>query len=136
MSTLIHGTRPRIPARVYAGNWIVDCPRCRWAGVLPFGEEAVGCPECELFIEVVWPTEQFAAGVARLLDMRPIIYTRNWLPHETLHDLAMENVEHGVFTPMIETSINSNMKLIIGDGGIRTDNLPTIERSLHRALGA
>ena len=137
MSALIHSQVARTPARVYCGEWISDCPYCLYAvggPKLPYGTSAFGCPECGATVEVVWPTVEKAHAIARLLAMRPIRYTRNWNPDETLHDLAAENAAHGIFTPLLEGL--SDTPLIIDDAAIRVDQLPAIGSPMLQAIGA
>lgn len=64
-------------------------------------------------------------GIERLLMMRPIPYTRNWLPGETLTDLLAENIEHG-----IGPSEPGQEMAIVGDQ-ITTDSLPRPKRRLQ-----
>jgi hypothetical protein len=73
-------------------------------------------------------------GVERLLLMRPDPSTRNWWPHETLHDLMFENGAHGVFDSAPEMEPGT-VKLSVNDFGIQTDNLPVLESQTRKALG-
>lgn len=116
---LIHSTRPECLARAYCGMWIVDCPRCRDARQLPFRTATYECVYCGLGMEPVWPSEAMRVGVERLLSLRPIAYTQNWTPGETLHDLLAENVAHGI-GPGAGESI-----MILGDRVV-VDTLPAV----------
>ena len=93
MVTALVPVRPVTYARVYVGDWIIDCPVCGGAQVVGLGDV---CVDCETRLEVRWPSDEVRYGVARLLSMRPIRHTRNWSPGETLHDLLGENVQHGI----------------------------------------
>lgn len=135
MSSLVHHTLQRVPARAYCGMWIVDCERCRNAEQLDRLQPAIMCSYCEASIEVVWPAEEMVYSIERLLLMRPILHTQNWMPGETLHDLTWENAEHGVLTvtPEILDGLGST-PLIVEDGKIRTDKLPMTRRREFKAI--
>lgn len=117
--------RPTIQARVYASQWIGDCPVCRSASVLDFGTPIWECRDCGTSIEVYWPSNDVRRGVERLLSLRPIAHTRNWFPGETLHDLLAENTEHG-----IGPTEQGQQMAIIGDR-IEVDTLPKPVRRLQ-----
>jgi ribosomal protein L37AE/L43A len=118
--------RPTTDARVYAGNWIADCPICRSAAVRRFGDPVWECRDCGTNVEVNWPAEHVRRGVERLLMLRPLQHTRNWFPHETLHDLLAENVAHAVVGPAEE----GQHMMIVGDR-IELDTLPKPQRRLQ-----
>lgn len=83
------------------GRWIGWCSyrdRCDAAiQLVPFTEGFI-CPDCGMATSVVWPSADMVAGVERLLLMRPHPKNQNWLPGETLDDLLLENIAHGIFT--------------------------------------
>lgn len=114
--------RDTVAARVYSGRWIVDCPVCNNAERLDFDTPVWSCNNCWVQHEISWPTHELASGIVRLLSMRPVPMTRNWFPHETLHDLLAENVEHGI-GPVEE----GQRMHIIGDT-ITVDTLPAVDR--------
>jgi hypothetical protein len=136
MTALVHTVKTRTPARAYCGMWIVDCELCRNAERLDRFTPAVMCTYCGVHIEVLWPPEDMVHSIERLLLMRPIPYTQNWNPDETLHDLAWENGEHGIFSlpDEIQLSLGSN-PLVIEDTKIRTDKLPVTRRREFPAIG-
>jgi hypothetical protein len=124
MTALVLRT-PSTDARVYAGNWIADCPICRSAAVRRFGDPVWECRDCGTGVEVSWPAEHVRRGVERLLMMRPLQHTRNWFPGETLHDLLAENVEHDI------GPTEEGQHLMIVDDLIELDTLPKPVRRLQ-----
>lgn len=116
--TLVSLSRPVSLVRMYAGNWIIDCPLCSGAQVTSLGTR---CVDCGTALEVRWPSDELQYGVQRLLSLRPIPHTRNWSPGETLHDLLAENVEHRI-GPDVGEEI-----MILGDSIVR-DSLPAVRR--------
>jgi hypothetical protein len=94
---------------------VVDCPVCSDALKLAPGDSLFACWGCGAEAEVVWPVNP--AAIERLLLMRPLAQSRNWLPGETLHDLLAENIAHGIGPGMDESMV------IVGDR-IVTDTLP------------
>lgn len=100
------GTDVRLPARMYQGQWIVDCPRC--PNVEKRGrcdDGTTGGVDASLFVcreshggcgyraGVAWPPG--IAEIEALTAARPRVF-RNWSPGETLHDLVLENLAHGI----------------------------------------
>lgn len=95
-------------AVVYAnhGRWVAECPRefCFNAEHLGFHQgilgglepDAMHCQECATSWPARWPAPALRQGVEQLLSDRPDPRTRNWQPHETLHDLLEQNIEHGI----------------------------------------
>jgi hypothetical protein len=87
-------------AEVYRGMWIARCPQpwCDNAVALPLGVPVMLCygdrDACGRESPVIWPRDPIA--IATVLAMRPAAKIRNWLPHETVHDLLAENAEHGM----------------------------------------
>lgn len=116
--TALISVSPSTLGRVYAGQWIADCPLCSSASVLRFGSPAWDCQDCGTELEVRWPPEETRRGIERLLSMRPISHTRNWFPGETLHDLLAENVTHA-----IGPAEEGQELLIVGDEIVK-DTLP------------
>lgn len=90
--------------QVYAshGRWVVSCPDCNSAVLAPATDLRFMCVECAnaanggRFRPVVWPDHR--ADIEWLLEMRPKT-AQNWLPSETLDDLAEQNIERGVGGP-------------------------------------
>lgn len=114
-------------ARVYAGDWIADCPVCNSAAKREVDDPVWTCQDCDTAHEVVWPSQEMRYGVARLLMLRPVRHNRNWFPWETLHDLLAENVAHGI------GPAEGEAMSIIG-GTITLDTLPPPRRL--RQIGA
>ena len=86
---------------------------------------------CGLACGVVWPPE--IAQIERLVMVRPIVTTRNWVPGETLHDLLHENAMHG-FVPS-DSLDGGPTRIILGiqgneisHGTLGFDLLPEVER--------
>lgn len=84
-------------AFVNHGRWVARCPRwvdgCREAHRVRPGDTFT-CGNCGAFAPVEFPLE--SELVEALLAVRPVPESRNWLPGESLSDLANENIEHGV----------------------------------------
>ena len=88
-----------LPARVYRGQWIVDCP-CRGAGFVWVAEPITWCGSCGnralggSWRRVELPEDRAAIEVV-LLE-RPDPDTRNWEPGETVAELIGENAANGI----------------------------------------
>lgn len=84
---------------------------------------------CDTVSEIVWPSEEMARGIYRLLMMRPNYTNRNWLPGETLNDLMWENGENGIFDHLeargVEATPGTDLFVVEGDH-IRIDALPAL----------
>ena len=80
-------------AYVNHGRWVADCPLCPSAQVVDRGCPEMWCPQCEPggWFTVVFPED--ASAIEVVLDMRPRINNRNWVPGETVEDLVRENAE-------------------------------------------
>lgn len=136
MGFLVHAVGARVAARAYCGMWIADCERCRNAERLDRFQPAVMCTYCGMHIEIVWPAENLVHSIERLLLMRPLPYTQNWMPGETVADLMRENAEHGVFNPaevLAEGNPGVNL-LSVDDDGIRRDLLPVTRQREFRSI--
>lgn len=91
------------------GRWVAMCPRgCMNAERFGMQEATPGkpggltdefflCSECGITCRAVWPSN--VREIESLLNLRPLPINRNWLPGETLADLHVENLEHGIFDP-------------------------------------
>lgn len=162
-SLVVWGQVPPAPARVNWGRWIADCPTCGSALAVEPGQDRLGatvwdhdgehltaarfqegCWDCGTVTDLVWPDAGVVDGVERLLAMRPDPKTRNWEPHETLHDLMRENAQHGIFsqpavTAALAAAAPGRELLAVGqDGRIVVDALPATRplSSRPRAIGA
>lgn len=110
-----------------AGWWVAICGRlgcmhAEWfglarngAGVGGLTAEYMACPECGWTGPARWPAEDLRVGVEALLALRPVRATRNWLPGESLHDLLVENAEHGIGVPVVEPDRAGVLLEIRGD---------------------
>ena len=80
------------------GSWKVACASkdCGEHPLVsfPWGGLAI-CFACGATYEGV-PSPADRSEIERLLLMRPDLRTRNWLPGETVADLARENAEHDI----------------------------------------
>lgn len=85
----------QVEARIEHGRWIACCPNCR-TGSRTHPEWGLGCcGECGcIFRRVTFPPN--VAEIERVLLRRPLRWTQNWLPGETLADLERENANHGL----------------------------------------
>ena len=137
MSFLVHTTKGRVAARVYSSMWIVDCHACANAWHVERFQPDWECYYCGGHYEIVWPAHDTAMSIERLLLMRPLPYTRNWMPGESLHDLVKENGEHGVFDPLKAIPHDPGQALlVVSDQTIRTDQLPVTRQRELKAIGA
>src|SRR5215216_7307862 len=125
LSFLVHAAPQQAFVRAYNSMWIADCA-CKNAVRLDRFQPAFECDYCGQFYELVWPAENTVYSIERLLLMRPLPYTRNWCPGETVHDLMRENSEHGVFSDprLAEGHAPGTALLGVDDEGIRKDMLP------------
>lgn len=107
-------------AYVSWGLWVArcpypDCPMAERYGLrddgIPGGlrADSFHCSYCGTVCAVKWP--KHAAEIERLLAMRPIPATRNWLPGEGLDDLLAENIEHGI----IPLGLGADGRLMVTD---------------------
>lgn len=86
---------PEIAVSVYAnhGRWVVECPDCSGAQMASPDDPRFMCTICAnvavegMWRPVTWPTE--AVAIDDVLSARPLL-NRNWIPGETLDDLAAE----------------------------------------------
>jgi len=120
-----------VEAHASWSRWCVRCGRCPSAEQLfPFVRGIYDppprftCRDCGSVTEIIWPTEDMARGVERLLMMRPDPSTRSWFPGETLHDLLIENAAHGVFDHLPDEPVPGATMFAVDDFAIRVDNLP------------
>ena len=85
-------------AEVNAGRWMI--PRCPtegcFAGILldPEWNESI-CTECGRVYRPIWPPTDDRAAIEALLGVRPTA-NQNWVPGETLEQLAQDNTDHGL----------------------------------------
>ena len=132
---------PVAEAHASWSRWCVRCGTCPSAEQLyPFVNHAgqpapaargrydpparMTCRDCGAVTEIIWPAEDFARAVERLLMMRPDPSTRSWFPPETLHDLMIENATHGIYDHVDATEAAGSPMFAVDDFGIRVDNLP------------
>jgi hypothetical protein len=114
------------PAFASWGRWVAYCSHryaCDGAATLQRFQAGFICQSCGRGTDVVWPSATMVAGVERLLTLRPHYKNRNWLPEETLHDLLVENAEHGVLIAAAAELPAGSAMLIQGDT-IMEDALP------------
>lgn len=83
-------------ARVEHGRWLADCPWCRNAIFAPLTDPRFFCPECMNaavhgeFVKLVVPKTEDREQIAGLLLRVPDERCRNWLPTETVEELAQQ----------------------------------------------
>lgn len=81
-------------AYVSDGRWVADCPSCN-AGIAIHPEwHVAGCFECYTQYQRITVPGQWQ-DVEVALQPRPL-RNQNWLPHETVSDLRIENAARGV----------------------------------------
>ena len=92
---------PPLYAEIAHAAWRVICDVCRDAFVIDFGE-VYFCPNCLNAAHggkarvVIFPSPTDREAIEMLLSLRPNPANRNWLPNETVEDLKLENIEHGI----------------------------------------
>lgn len=97
-------TAAKATAIVSGGVWVARCPLkdCHGCEIVSFTRGTFFCCECRNAawkhqpIQVVVPDDATRAKIEAALVVRPVPATRNWVPPETVADLAAENVEHGI----------------------------------------
>lgn len=115
------------------GVWVAKCPFPGCHGGEHYGLQETGlgpqvgglgadryvCIQgtCKGTYPVKWPDAEMRKGILALLALRPDVANRNWLPHETLHDLLIENADHGIGVPVLEPEREGRI-LTIGDDRI------------------
>lgn len=84
-----------IAARINHGRWLADCPNCH-GGALTHPEWKLACcGECGCVMTAI----EFPVALRDIevtLLKRPVRAVQNWMPGETVADLARENLAHGV----------------------------------------
>lgn len=87
------------PAYVSEGRWVIDCPDCGSAQMANRTDHRFMCSDCANIAvggkwrPVVWPGDTEA--IESVLEQRPVP-NQNWAPGETVEQLAVENLAHGL----------------------------------------
>lgn len=144
-------TRPGTTfVRVNWMAWRVDCAWCTSSlGLGPdvvledgtirrglaWGQNEMRCWDCGMLSRPIlgWPPDP--EGIMAILVQRPSVWDRNWVFPETLDDLLLENIAHGILPPAITVlggDLPPHLALMetIGDrvvGGVMLDMLPSAE---------
>lgn len=87
-------------AYVNRGRWVASCPFLCGGAHIAEGD-AFLCGLCvnggsDQPVALVWPEPAERREIERLLAPRPQV-AQNWETGETIDDLAVENVQHGMF---------------------------------------
>jgi hypothetical protein len=85
------------PRRAYInhGRWVVDCTKCKGAGVASREMQVSCCFDCgQIYTSVTFPRN--ASRIEAVLLKRSDPATRNWTSGETLKSLHAENKTHGI----------------------------------------
>lgn len=93
-----------VVAYVNWSRWVADCPTegCYGALVVSAEDPRFYCPYCfnepagNQYLAVSFPDAATRDAIAEQLLARPFEANRNWLPHESVADLAAENDAHAV----------------------------------------
>ena len=91
-------TEGAVQAEINRSNWVVRCSLCNGAQVIEPGEPFF-CVDCLMTLNnrqamaIVMPEDR--AKIEAILVKRPPD-NRNWLIGETVIDLELENIEHGI----------------------------------------
>lgn len=102
-----------LTVKVYVswGLWVARCVRPDCIGAEHYGHAPITgvvggltrhgfrCAACGLVCRAEWPAN--AEDIMFVLAQRPMSHTRNWNLGETLEDLIVENVVHGIPLPGI-----------------------------------
>lgn len=92
-SDLVGGrSRKKVAAYINHGRWVADCP-CGGAELVTENEPML-CGSCGMTSPVDFPEGQ--AEIERLLLQREM-RNRNWLPGESVEQIAAENIENGIW---------------------------------------
>ena len=96
-------SEPKALARVSGSCWIVDCPTGDGgAELVNFDDLRFFCCACRNAswkhrpLEIVVPELAERLEIEQTLLKRPDVTTRNWLPGESIDDLKVDNLVHGV----------------------------------------
>ncbi len=80
------------------GRWVADCPTPSCSNAEEYGrgltDGSMVCSFCHRMSKVVWPDDR--AAIEKVLNGRPVPSTRNWTSDESVEQLTVENIEHGV----------------------------------------
>lgn len=76
------------------GRWVAGCTQCANAEELTEAQETLLCGRCGTESVIRWPDSVDA--IHAVLAHRVAPENRNWIPGETVADLADENVAHGL----------------------------------------
>jgi hypothetical protein len=128
--TIILPRRGSTMARVNWSRWVADCPNQDCSSALQLERDQIwfecgGPGGCGQVSEIEWP--DMIEEIERILLMRPNPFTRNWEPNETLQDLYIENLEHGILPASPELLIASAGQrplFVVSDNRILTDRAP------------
>jgi hypothetical protein len=92
--------RVSVQAQVNDNRWLAVCPSCNSAQLTSKTDPRFFCIDClsadhgGQWVAVAWPDD--IDGIEAELVKRPVASTRSWEPHETVADLAAQNIEHGI----------------------------------------
>lgn len=88
---------------VYAneGRWLADCPYCNAGMTTQQDWPDIRCFGCSgIYATVVWPDAETAKDIEAELLMRPMKF-QNWIPGESVAQLARENLDHRLISPFV-----------------------------------
>jgi hypothetical protein len=82
-------------AYVNHGRWVVDCSKCKGAGLASREKRVSCCFDCgRIYTSVTFPRNASKIEAALLKRSDPA--TRNWTTGETMKSLDAENESHGI----------------------------------------
>lgn len=87
------------------GRWIVACPDCTGAQLAALNDPRFMCVDCAnqknrgAWRPVTLPDPDVRPDIEAVLDIRPDVKDQNWLPTETVNDLAQQNLDLGLPLP-------------------------------------
>lgn len=88
-----HGSNRPAFAFISEGRWVANCEICNGAEFVTEGQ-VMTCGTCGAVSQVTWPDK--VDEIEKVLDERPNMVNRNFLPGETVALLKAENREHGL----------------------------------------
>lgn len=94
--------------RVNWSRWIVDCDQVYCLGAMQVwpGQEWSRCGTCgQVIASLIWPRD--IEAIEAVLCLRPDEENRNWAWPETIEDLVLENVHHGLLSKMLNVDAES-----------------------------
>ncbi len=91
----VHDSPAPLHAYVNLGRWVCDC-ECGAGNATDPDWGLALCFDCGAMHPVIFPRADERAEIERLLLARPLSRNRNWIPGESIAELAADNLVHDV----------------------------------------